>query len=1005
MLPTVRIFYVVVFFLFAFSVETQAQITTSNNMTPTQMVQNVLLGSGITVSNVTYTGYANGIATFNAPTAVNLGFTSGLYLTTGSYLANDPLGTGGGSDGPFGPSSNFQSISQSTSFPPNNGDPDLDLLLQQVGSASTSNDAAVLEFDFVPQSDTVKFRYRFGSEEYNEFVPSTGGLAVADVFGFFLSGVSVPLPKTNIALLPGTTTPVSIFTVNNGNAFGPSSGPCNNCTYYTDNTNGGIDVTYDGLTTVLTAIHPVICGETYHIKIVIGDAMDEIYDSGVFLEAGSFSTNNPITITSLVNGNAIDSVMTENCDSAIIYFVRPQNTLNTAQTLNYTLSGTATNGVDYTNLNGILNFPVGVDSVAIVLYPTADGITEGLEKIILTLTQTVTICGQQKQLSFHMYIDDISPLLLNIPDTVICSGQQVALTANPSGGGGSYTYLWSTGATTQNITVSPVTTTSYWCTVTGSCGNVIKTDTVKVNVFSYSQLTAASDVLFSNNDLQFREGCDSLHFIFNRGTQNIGISETFTLVISGTALSGSDYNSFPSTISFAPGQSTLTIGVKANDDVAIEGAESIILTIPGNPCNQNTQSLNINILDTPPLQLNVSPNITLTCPLQTATLTALANGGIPSYTYAWTPVGSTSTTISVSPANTTTYTVTVTDSICVNHTASAQITVSVPVVQPMQALVNGASIHCPGQTVSLNSTVSGGYTPYAYLWNTGATTPAITAGPLSSSTTYTLMVMDACNIYADTTNYTVNVIPYIPLNLRATNDTTICPHAVATLQAQASNGVQPYTYTWENTSPGQTYGINPNETTTYYVQVKDSCGLTKNDMVVVTVPLIDAEFTYEFYSDSTVLFTNNSLGNPLTYSWVFGDGTSVSGETNPSHDYYSQAIYYAQLIAETPEGCYDSITHPIIPPMEVWVPNAFTPNKDELNTKFFAYGVGVAEFKISIFNRWGQKIFESDNISKGWDGTYEGKPCQEGVYVYSVNAVGVDSLKRFKQSGYVSLIR
>jgi hypothetical protein len=219
-------------------------------------VQNVLLGAGVTASNITYTGYANSISSFSASGATNLGIGSGLYLTSGSYLQNDPLGFGGGQDGPLGPSSNFQSVICNTP-----GDPYLDAI-----SGNTTFDAAILEFDFIPQSDTVKFRYTFGSEEYNDFVSSGPG-GVNDAFAFVLTGVSTVLPPTNLALIPGTATPVSIFTVNNGNSFGVSTGPCLNCAYYRDNINNGIDVVYDGLTVVLTATHPVFVEKRIILKL------------------------------------------------------------------------------------------------------------------------------------------------------------------------------------------------------------------------------------------------------------------------------------------------------------------------------------------------------------------------------------------------------------------------------------------------------------------------------------------------------------------------------------------------------------------------------------------------------------------------------------------------------------------------------------------------------------------------------------------------------------------
>ena len=143
-----------------------------------------------------------------------------------------------------------------------------------VGSTNT-NDAAVLEFDFVPEQDKVSFQYVFASEEYNEYVGSFN-----NVFAFFLDG-------ENIALIPETTTPVSIHNVNNDN----------NSEFYNDNNPSDLgtptpfSIEYDGFTVVLTAVANVEAGVPHHIKLAVADTSDSILDSAVFLAASSFVGN------------------------------------------------------------------------------------------------------------------------------------------------------------------------------------------------------------------------------------------------------------------------------------------------------------------------------------------------------------------------------------------------------------------------------------------------------------------------------------------------------------------------------------------------------------------------------------------------------------------------------------------------------------------------------------------------------------------------------------------
>lgn len=239
---------------------TNAQLVVNTSLTPQQLVGDFLAGAD-SVFNVSYTGAAMGIGTFSNGNTTNLGLNEGICLSTGD-VTTIPA-----------PASNFATTS-------NSGGSDLDL--QALIPGYTIYDASVLEFDFIPNGDLFMLRYVFGSEEFPEFVNSSFN----DVFGFFVSGPGLNGPYTNnavnIALIPGTTLPVSIDNVNNVIPSYPQ--------YYVDNQGlGGGTIVYDGFTTFLTAWCLVVPGQTYHIKIAIGDAGDQVYDSGVFLDAKYFN--------------------------------------------------------------------------------------------------------------------------------------------------------------------------------------------------------------------------------------------------------------------------------------------------------------------------------------------------------------------------------------------------------------------------------------------------------------------------------------------------------------------------------------------------------------------------------------------------------------------------------------------------------------------------------------------------------------------------------------------
>ena len=143
----------------------------------------------------------------------------------------------------------------------------------------------MLEFDFVPTSEQVSFRYVFGSDEYNEFVASQYN----DAFGFFITDPAGV--KRNWALVPGTSQAVSINTINAGNPSG-SLVPSNPHLYRNNDLSdggGAINIEADGLTVVLTLTADVTPNQTHRMKLAIADAGDTSYDSWVFIEGGSFA--------------------------------------------------------------------------------------------------------------------------------------------------------------------------------------------------------------------------------------------------------------------------------------------------------------------------------------------------------------------------------------------------------------------------------------------------------------------------------------------------------------------------------------------------------------------------------------------------------------------------------------------------------------------------------------------------------------------------------------------
>jgi gliding motility-associated-like protein len=484
-------------------INTFGQITVNSNLTPQQIVQNYLLGGGVIVSNVTYTGGDSCRGIFQGTS--NLGMTGGLILATGKIL------------NAIGPN-NYPNIASDEVGTP--GDSDLNAIVSDV-----TYDAAVLEFDFIPASDTISFNFVFASEEYPDFVGSYN-----DVFAFFLTGQNPAggnYNKKNIALIPGTTIPVTINNINNGTS---NTGPCVNCTYYVNNI-GGTTIEYNGFTTVLKAVASVIKCTKYHIKIAIADVGDDAYDSGVFLEAKSFSAPSINISSSCTNGSVpSDSLMAEGCGKGTYTFIRSGNN-SQPYTLHYIIGGTATNGMDYQDNSGhaiadSIVFPAGVDTVSITINAIQDGIPEPTETVILNVPQAYSCSTDTVKAT--IYIKNVNPLQVDLTgDSIICSklNEQATLNAKISGGFGPYVYSWTpvSGSTSKDsiISVSPAQTTTYTVSVTDSCGMASKSSSFTVQVLCPIEIPNVitpngdnyNDVFFIKN---LEEYSNSKLVIFNR---------------------------------------------------------------------------------------------------------------------------------------------------------------------------------------------------------------------------------------------------------------------------------------------------------------------------------------------------------------------------------------------------------------------------------------------------------------------------------------------------------
>lgn len=900
--------------LFVFNVS--AQLTVQTGQTPTQLVQNVLVGSGTNAFNITSQGLPLQFGKFNGVNS-NIGLDSGVVLST-NLLTGPLVFDGPSSNSPFSPANSP-------------GHP----LLNQLVSPYQTFCAAVISFQFIPDGDTLQFDYVFASEEYHVYVNSSFN----DAFGFFLSGPNpfgAPYNNTNIALIPGTTNPVTINSVNNGQTFNnctPGTGP-SNPQYFVDNCMGQT-VCFNGFTVPLTAMAPVIPCSTYTITLAVANTSDQGLQSAVFLEANSFQTNQVLLSANnnTVNGS-VDTALFEGCGTVDLVLHRTGD-ISDPFTAQLTISGTATNGVDYSLLPDSVVFQAGQDSVVLTIIPIWDLITEGTESITITVTNITCFNQSSSSITFLLY--NTEPLTINAGnDTVMdCTGG--TLTANIAGGVPPFTINWSTGATYTGPNTSlatqimPTQDGWYVATVSDICGNTA-IDSVFVDFLE--EVFAGFSIDPPSPGANPIEGCGQAAIRINR-TEFINFQKTYPIQITGTATNGTDYTFIPQTIMFNPGDLFVTVSVVPLYDMLPEGTETVIISIVDTTCNGSLLpfSQTVNIRNVDPIVVDAGPDLVANCPRIPQNIDATVSGGWPQLTYSWSNGASSEDIMNALPPTTTVYILTVTDS-CGN-TGSDEVEILIP-VDPVADFNVPEGIFCAPQGVQM--------TDLSFL-GSGATT----------------------------------------WEWRVNNGTYVTGQSPVILFPQ----------------PG-TFDI------TLLVSTQYSC----KDSITKQITLYPTPTALPYFSPQNptslfpeVQFWEESLGNPILWEW-WVDGTPYTGQSF-SHYFNSSGIYEVILVVTTEYGCADTtiLSLEVKDETSVYIPNAFTPDGNQLNNFWGPQGVNWEKMELRVFNRWGEEVFFSDKKDYLWNGKKynAGSLLKQDVYVYKLDIVDIYG-KEFSYHGQVNII-
>jgi gliding motility-associated-like protein len=938
-----------------------AQVTVTDNHTAQQLAA-MLLGGGVTVSNETLNCAIDGSGKFWTVSS-NLGLDSGIVLTSG--FASTESTTHIGVNGQEG--TEFPSTSTG-----NGGDNDLNVL-----SGVNTFDKCILEFDFVPQGDSIKFDYVFGSVEYTGYSCSNFN----DVFGFFISGQQYTNP-TNIALIPGTTIPVAINSttdtaVNFPNditqctSMGPGS-PFDQ--YYVTNV-GGNTITYNGFTTVLTALADVIPCQTYHLKLAIADGFDEILDSGVFLKAGSLKSNT-VSVESVGGGGLLapEPYCVRGCLPGEFIFHLGEAS-NFPYVIKYDIGGTAVMGYDYTPIIDSVIIPAGDTTASVFIYGLVVP-PVGPKTVELYIESEFNCNGSFYVDTATLTIYDSLYARILTPDTAICRFESVQIQSTADT---ILSILWTPNTTLSNDTIL----------------NPIATPTGTTTYTMVASLPGS--------------GCAPVHdqiTITIADEPVVDVGQDFAICL------GSSYQFNPTV---TPSNQTYSFSWSPATDMdnpnipnpTITPQADITYYVMVTPTAALCPGYDTVVVDVIPNDFTLENPDTAIC--EGASIQVRANGPVE-FQYQWTPnTGVSNPTIIdpvITPEAAETYVITATHPNCPDIVKSFAVDLQ-PNPQvflgPDQEICQWDSLHFIAEVVP------DWYTQYSYNWSPDFLDSLYPHYVIFREESDTQVILDVTTPAGCKGSDTVNIIVH-PGNFAtaAPLNGDLCPGQ--TLQLTASGGTS---YLWTaNSGVGNISDptsanpvVAPESDVVYTLIATDQFGCTDTFEVDVAVH----SNAIMSMPDSVTLWPGETYqidpgGNTLYHSWFPPEGLSAANIANPLASPTVDTRYYVD--ATTEWGCTikDSIDIFVNTESVVDMPNAFTPGSAP-NAELKIVKKGIATLKsFRIFNRWGQVVFETSDINQGWDGRFNGEPQPMGVYVYTIEAL-TSTNERVVKQGNVTLIR
>ncbi len=728
----------------------------------------------------------------------------------------------------------------------------------------------------------------------------------------------------------------------------------------------------------------------------------------------------------ILNGSGATSYVWDNGITNGVAFVPVVGTMT------YTVTGTDANGCVNTDQVNVTVNPLPIVSAGLdqtvcegtavnlngsgaISYVWNNGITNGLTFAPAAGTITYTVTGTDANGCINT--DQVNVTVNPLPivgagtDQTVCVGTAVTLN-----GAGATSYVWNNGITNGVAFLQAVGTMTY--TVTGTDANgCVNTDQVNVTVNPLPIVNAGLDQMVCVGTAVTLNGSGATSYVWDNGITNgvafVPAVGTMTYTITGTDANGCvntdqvNVTVNPLPIVNAGLDQTVCEGTAVtlngsgatsyvwdngitNGVAFVPAVGTMTYTVTGTDANScvNTDQVNVTVNSLPIVNAGADQTV--------CEGTAVTLNGSGATNYSWNN-GITNGVAFVQAVGTMTYTITGTDI----HSCSNSDQVVV-VVNPLPTVDAGADqTVCEGTPITFSAVG----TPNL-VWDNGVVNN-VPFTQAAGTIVYTLTDSFATGCSAlDQVLVTVYPNPIV-----TAEDKQICAGEGVTLSGSGA--------IWYSWTGGVLDGVEffPTQTSDYTVTGTNNFGCSATALAKVTVhALPSADFKILDLSLTTISsgtgFENLSIG-ATTYDWNFGDGSANSNEFEPFHEFPNEEAgsYEVTLIVTSPEGCIDDRVKYVYVSQDytIYVPNAFTPDGNGANEVFKPVMEGFDEndYVLYIFNRWGELVFESHDMSVGWDGEYSqlDENVQDGVFTWKIIAGFKDSGDSKIFVGHVSLLK